>query len=388
MNTSPEPRSGFAFEPLRFPEALGCYLLKDSGGQALFVGMAKNLRRLLSGFFDGSLRPSDEPLPGRSRYLDVRPQMLARIAEIEIILVENETDCTNLVNALIERLRPHYNLATFSDPFGTSYILQTGEEFARFLPVAGRRVAKKALPRGVTAAATFGPYPSAVRDALLKCVNQAFELRTCAPLPSSACLSFTLKKCSAPCEQRISAVDYAARVGRAADLLAAPTAALLEELHSLMQAAAQSLDFERARLLRDLAAELQEAAAGQLAEGPTAHDQDVIWVGQGKALILHLKMGRLDSLSECAAPTGEEDIAAFLSEHYRRDCPPELILPPLSGVAVIGTLLTTAAGHPVTINTGQDARARDLLRAAQANHAYRVSGRLPEPVRRVKRVSN
>ena len=82
--------------------------------------------------------------------------------------------------------------------------------------------------------------------------------------------------------------------------------------------------------------------------------------------------GRLDSLSEYAVPVPEDEITPFLTQHYRQNCPAELITKPLPGAAVM-VLLSASNGFPVTINTGEGQPACELLHAAQANHTHRTA---------------
>jgi excinuclease UvrABC nuclease subunit len=131
-------------------------------------------------------------------------------------------------------------------------------------------------------------------------------------------------------------------------------------------------------LLRDLLLQLQEAVATQPNQGLSDHDQDVVWLDQGRVLTLHLRQGRLEALSEYAAPGGADAALAFLKEHYRHNCPPELITAPLPGAAALAAGLSGSNGYAVTVTTAASGRPAELLKMAQINHAYRLTGRLPE----------
>src|SRR5919204_399705 len=87
----------FAFDAQRYPPSPGCYLIKDPEAAVLYVGKAKNVRRRLASYF----RPQST-----ARGL---AQLLAELADIEIILTTNETEALILENNLIKRYQPLYN---------------------------------------------------------------------------------------------------------------------------------------------------------------------------------------------------------------------------------------------------------------------------------------
>ena len=99
--------SPFEFDPQRYPTQPGCYLLKDRGGRVIYVGKAINLRRRLSSYF------------GSRRKRRRMQRLIARIADIEIILVNNETESLILENNLIKQHKPRYNRMLVSDDLPT-----------------------------------------------------------------------------------------------------------------------------------------------------------------------------------------------------------------------------------------------------------------------------
>src|SRR5690606_33999948 len=65
------------------------------------------------------------------------------------------------------------------------------------------------------------------------------------------CLQHQIKRCSAPCTGVISIPDYNELVDEARDFLSGKTKAVQDHLQKEMNEAAESLDFERAAMLRD-----------------------------------------------------------------------------------------------------------------------------------------
>ena len=113
----------YAFDPKHYPRRPGCYLMKDTQGTVLYVGKSKNLRRRLSSYFG-------------SRKKDWRTKCLvARVAEIEVIIVNNEVESLVLESNLVKHHRPRFNRMLMGDATGYPYIVLTEEEYLASQPV-------------------------------------------------------------------------------------------------------------------------------------------------------------------------------------------------------------------------------------------------------------
>ena len=67
-------QNNFIFSPEDYPSDPGCYLMKNSKGQVIYVGKAKDLRRRLSYYFRT-----------RRQYYKTK-RMVPRIHDLEVIL--------------------------------------------------------------------------------------------------------------------------------------------------------------------------------------------------------------------------------------------------------------------------------------------------------------
>src|SRR5512138_1029583 len=118
----------FQFDPELYPITSGCFMIKDESGKVLLVGGTVNLRRRLAALFEEGAQPPRKARI-RGRY-DDRIQRLVRMArDIEVFLLPGNRYCPHLANSLIERYRPLFNLATYMEPSGSSFIYQTAETF-------------------------------------------------------------------------------------------------------------------------------------------------------------------------------------------------------------------------------------------------------------------
>ena len=132
---------------LRLPTRPGVYLMRDSNGEPLYVGKAKNLRKRVASYFDA--RPKIERIM----------RMVARIEQIEISLTRSEGDALLLENEWLKSLRPRYNVLLRDDKSYPWIVLSINHEFPQIAFHRGARDKKRRY---------FGPYPSAgsVRESI------------------------------------------------------------------------------------------------------------------------------------------------------------------------------------------------------------------------------
>ena len=83
------------------PQTSGVYLMKDRLGQVVYVGKAKNLKRRVSSYFQGS-----------RRFIYAQPKIAAMVQmvhEIGIHQTKNEAEALLLEGRLIKEYKPRYN---------------------------------------------------------------------------------------------------------------------------------------------------------------------------------------------------------------------------------------------------------------------------------------
>ncbi|MCK5430055.1 MAG: GIY-YIG nuclease family protein, partial [Anaerolineales bacterium] len=81
------------------PTKPGCYLMKDGGGKVIYVGKAINLRNRVRSYFHNS-----------AQHHPRTQKLVAKIADIEWIVVDSELEALILEMNLIKKHRPHYNV--------------------------------------------------------------------------------------------------------------------------------------------------------------------------------------------------------------------------------------------------------------------------------------
>jgi excinuclease ABC subunit C len=299
----------------------GVYRMFDVDAKLLYVGKAKHLKKRLASYFRLSgLAPKTAALVGK-------------IAQIETTITANETEALLLEQTLIKEWRPPYNILLRDDK-SYPYVFLSDGDFPR---LSIHRGAKKQKGR------YFGPYPSAgaIRESL-NLLQKTFFVRQCEDSfyknRTRPCLQYQIKRCKGPCVGLVEPAEYAVDVRHSVMFLEGRSNALTDELSSGMQAAAMTLDFERAAGLRDQISLLRRVQDQQSMEGGTG-DVDVVaaMVNPGGACVhlISVRGGRvLGSKNFFPQVAIEEEgsavLLAFLAQYYlssqERDLPSELIV--------------------------------------------------------------
>lgn len=234
------------------PDAPGVYIFKDAGGEIIYIGKAKALKKRVQSYF--------------SRFLSDKTQALvAKIADIEYKLTPSESQAQLLEAALIKEKLPIYNIS-LKDDKSFPLIRITDEEF----PIVSIYRRKKAKANDT--ALYFGPYTNVklLRQAL-KVIRRIFGFRSCKKMPKKACLYGRIKLCPAPCIRKISSQEYQEIIGDIKMFLDSKYEALSNRLASKMQEAAREKSFEEAAKIRDQINAL--SALGQTQTGFSRQDE-------------------------------------------------------------------------------------------------------------------
>ncbi|MCX6992070.1 MAG: excinuclease ABC subunit UvrC [Kiritimatiellaeota bacterium] len=221
------------------PDKPGCYLMRDRHGRIIYVGKAASLRhRVRSYFHRATLNRSDPKIRG----------LVKSIADLDIIVLRSEADAILTEGKLIKDYRPRYNTLFKDDKRFPLLRIDRNQPFPRI------RLCRFQRNDG---AAYFGPYTSsAAARAALEFVEKHYGLRKCATLIPGVshhthCINDIVRFCAAPCIGKTTPDEYRRRVAEACAFLGGERPAVLKEMQTIMEAAAQALNFEKAAALRD-----------------------------------------------------------------------------------------------------------------------------------------
>ncbi len=371
------------------PARPGCYIFRDSGGEALYIGKATSLRaRVRSYFQDGS---SDER--------GFLPLLRRQVSDFETVVTASEKEAAILENSLIKKNRPRYNVKLRDDKEFLTLRLSLQHEYPRL-----ELVRKPDSDR----AQYFGPYHSATAARrTLHLVEKHFQLRTCSDRELASrkrpCLQYQIKRCPAPCVYDIEEENYAQQVRAVALFLQARHDELCDELEERMAEASSGMQYELAALYRDQLQAVNTAREAQRVVAVSDRDQDVLGLYRegdlAELTLLTVRSGRVVDAASISHKRLElpddELVATFLREHYGRESvgaaliPDEVILPVLpEGSVGVSEWLSerrqNAGGRTRRVELSAPARGtkRKLLDLAQDNarHAFEEKRRAADDI--------
>ena len=370
------PRSGAAVIARQLgtlPAGPGVYRMNGDGGEALYVGKAKNLRKRVAAY----ARPAR--LPVRLH------RMVAATASVEVIRTHTEVEALLLESNLIKRHKPRYNI-----------LMRDDKSFPHILLTADHAAPQLIKHRGARSRAGqyFGPFASVgAVNRTLSFLQRVFPLRSCSDgvfaSRTRPCLQFQIKRCSAPCVGRISPEDYREIVDQAGDFLAGRSKGLRQRLSRQMEEASQRLEFERAAIYRDRIRALSEVQAHQdinirnlgAADVVAAHQE----AGQTCIQVFFFRAGQNYGNRTYFPNHGrdqpvEEVLEAFLGQFYTDKTPPALVLAShvTPSFDLLAEALALRAGRRVELARPQRGTKRKLVDNALANGREALSRRLSE----------
>ena len=323
-----------------FSHKAGVYRMLDEDGKVLYVGKAKDLIHRLTNY----TRP--EKLSFRIR------EMVAHVKDVVVIETAGETEAFLLENELIKQYRPYYNIL-LKDDKSYPYIALSKDTFPRLFKYRGKR------QKGVD---YFGPFDSgeSVNHTLIE-LQKLFGLRSCKDSyfnnRTRPCLMYQIKRCSAPCCQKISPFDYQKSVAQARDFLTQKSYTIQENLQAQMMQLSANQEYEKAAVLRDKIAALNRIQG--TSQALPNHDTDTIaYAYANNTLSLQVFFHRTDRLTghqeyilnHVDENELDETLASLILQLYTQVPPPDVICLSWKTDDVLSNAVSEIAQKRIRIN--------------------------------------
>lgn len=294
------------------PRSPGVYLYKDAAGKIIYIGKAKNLRNRVRTYFQAGRSTAD------ISYDIKTSELVKQIADVEIIVTDNEVEAFILEATLVKQHQPYFNYKLKDDKSYPHLKLTINEPFPKC--VITRRIQNDG-------ALYFGPFlPASMARRTIDLINRTFQLRTCdieidgkAPRP---CLEYHIKRCLGPCVKGLcTALEYQEAVRDVRMLLEGRNTELADQLQTRMMQASEDMRYELAAKYRDLRKTVVKLSEQQKMATTGESDLDIFgYYREGKRLALQLFtmrdgdiVGRREFFWE-DLPAEDFNPAAFLSE--------------------------------------------------------------------------
>lgn len=288
------------------PNQAGVYQYFDKHDKLLYVGKAKNLKNRLKSYWH--FTPNLHPNPNQTlRIL----RMLEQAVRIEYIVVNTEADALILENSLIKQLNPKYNILLRDDKTYPYIYIDESQDFPRFeltrKVIKGKKISY------------YGPFPNGGK-VLLDTLYELFPLmqRKSCLREGKACLFHQIDKCLAPCEGKITALEYQKIIDNVKNAIAKRTI-LIEQLNKKMLEFAMNQRYEEAATLRDNIKTIEALTISSNIDLAKCEDLDIFAVlnGEDRGVIIKLFMREGKIISSSFSTFRSSDIFD-LNEAYKQ----------------------------------------------------------------------
>ena len=371
-----------------FPTEPGCYIMKDSRGKIFYIGKAINLKNRVRNYFSGQ---DNRPFVAWLEHI---------LADIEIVVVRNNTEALLLEQTLIQTHKPRFNILLKDDK---NFIMlrlsnkKTEANAKKHTRYPRLEIVRRAENDG---ARYFGPYPKAqeLRETL-HLINKHFYLRTCNDQiidhRKRPCIQYQIGRCPAPCVQEIN--TYQDEVENVGYFLLGQTTLMEKRLQQQMWQAAQDENYERAAKIRDQLSAIQTSLASQAVNtAGKKTNEDIIATSRAGPLLeivqIHVRQGRLlrtnhFSFDHQEFPT-EELLLSFLTQLYKEtethQLPNQILLSLALGDdgAFLSSVLSERKNKIVHIKTPARGKSKALVDIAQKNADTAIQDRLKNQERK------
>ena len=337
--------------PDNLPNKPGVYIMRDASDTIIYIGKAKNLIKRVKSYFREKLdRPKTQIL-------------MSHFDSLEYIVTNSEKEALILEATLIKKHRPRYNVQ-LKDDKRYPYVKITDEKFPRLLIT--RNVTKNGI--------YYGPFTDvgSVKKTV-KFLKSLFKIRTCRNM-DGPCLNSQIDLCYAPCADKITVKEYSEIINKIDLFFQGKYSTIVKNLKDEMMEAAGNEEYEKAAVIRDQIASIEEIMEKQFVDLVDDDlDQDVIAIAPGDdevvVIIMPIRNGKIVGRDDFLI-SSSEIMFAFIQQYYgyNRHVPKQILLDEdIDDKELLEEWLTDLRGNKVSIKVPQKGVKLRLVKMARKN---------------------
>ncbi len=242
------------------PRLPGVYRMLNSNNEILYVGKAKNLPNRLKSYVS------------EKNHIIRTERMLSQTKKIEITTTSNESEALLLEANLIKKYKPKFNILLRDDKSFPFIYIGNKDKWPQIKKHRGKKNKEGFY---------FGPFASAgSANWTIKMIQKIFNLRVCDDSifknRKRPCILYQIKRCSAPCVGYIDENEYKRTVEDAIEFVSGRSRKIQKNLSTQMENASETLDFEKAAILRDRIKSLNIIQSSQRVNEANLVEADVV----------------------------------------------------------------------------------------------------------------
>ena len=221
------------------PQTPGIYKF-FADNKIIYIGKAINLKKRVSSYFGSSLK-------------DRKTSQIKLLTDrIETFSTQTEAEALLLEQSLIKENLPRFNILLRDDKTYPYIHYSMSDKF----PSISMKRSKHAVSKDY-----FGPFISAYAvKSTIKDLQKIYQIRNCSNSTfrnrSRPCIEHQMQRCSAPCVENISEIDYSTDISSSQNYLASTGKKSRNLMLSQMKKLADDCNFEKAQELKQRIASL------------------------------------------------------------------------------------------------------------------------------------
>jgi len=280
-------------------------------------------------------------------------KMVSLIDHFEYIVTDSEAEALILECNLIKKNMPKFNVLLKDDK---TYPYIKIDLVSDYPNVFITRTIKN------DGSKYFGPYanPGAAKE-MVKFIKERFQIRQCKNFKSNkrACINYDIKRCLAPCVNKVSKEEYKKQIDQIIMLLEGKTDEIIKDLDKEMKELSLKQEYEKAAIVRDKKQAIERISIKQKVSNINENSIDVIGIYKNNIsvcveifFVRNSKMiGRehyfLDNMHEENIKT---ILSGFIKQYYlqKLEFPNKIMMQEeIEDSQIIENLLTEKAGRKV-----------------------------------------